>query len=195
MLEYDASQMQTFKSRQYLLPERCLIKIRVPGGTKCTLTGSTQDGDFNLGQIKTDIEFVETLKLTGFKSLTVASTAQMTAQVIIATRQLEEPHDDAPNPIAEQPNNILAQIRQTVRREMGVQRESFMENDTGRKNYELDDDADDDFEEEIIEKTEQLNLETAIAKKKAAEAANSETIPTGDNNNPPVNSPNPEPSS
>lgn len=76
-----------------------------------------------------------------------------------------EPHDhDAPPP-PPRPDNLLAQIREKVRREMGVTREGFLERDVDFPGYERDDDDDDIFEEE-----EQLAAEMAAEAKKQADA-------------------------
>lgn len=97
------------------------------------------------------LENVESIKIK-------ADGKKMSAAFAMTDLTVGEQIDDQLPPPPAASNNLLAQIREKVRREMGVTRENFLlVNDTGYPGYELDDDEPELFEEEL----------SAVAKAKA----------------------------
>lgn len=83
--------------------------------------------------------------------LTLRSKTPFGAQVEMRPLQKSEPVDLEEPPLPNPAMNYLAKLREKVRREMGVTREMFLENDTGLPGYEIEDDTDGLFEEELSE--------------------------------------------
>lgn len=101
-------------------------------------------------------------------------------------RQTGEPLDDLPPPQPAPADSFLAQVREKVRRSMGVTREAFADRPIGvADQYSVDDDA--LFEEEEIELTRQLEeaeaktSEISDASKKPAEPSGEPVQKNGTN--------------
>lgn len=104
--------------------------------------------------------------------------------VKVARLPKKEAQDFNAPPPPPEANNLLQQIRNKVRSEMGVMRESFLlQNDTGHPGYELSDEEPYLFEEEIaeIKKSEQSERENSEARRaeekiSSEQSGNSEEI-------------------
>ncbi|AXH76483.1 MAG: hypothetical protein [Microviridae sp.] len=90
----------------------------------------------------------------GFTNMELRSTKPLSARVLTNGKQVSEPMDDRTPPPPKEPTNILQQMRQVIKSELAANRESFLVNDTGLPGHEVDDD-DDNFEEEMLEATQE----------------------------------------
>lgn len=79
----------------------------------------------------------------------------------VAEKQKTEPMDLLPPPVMREPKNYIQQMRQQFRQSMGITRESFLENDTALFSYELGDDDEIEFEEELADKARVEKQDTA----------------------------------
>lgn len=107
---------------------------------------------------------------------------KMSAAFAMTDLTIGEQVDDELPPPPPAGNNLLAQIREKVRREMGVTRENFLlMNDTGFPGYELEDDDPALFEEELAAAAK---AEAQKEKETAAKAASESSEPRsgGDKN-------------
>lgn len=114
--------------------------------------GIVLDGVTENGELKTVLHIPAGMHQRAIKVRDFVSVRFVAKKFTVAHMQYDlsvgEQHDHEPPPPPPQPDNLLAQIREKVRLEMGVTREKFLENDTGLPGYERDDDDDDIFEEE-----------------------------------------------
>lgn len=87
-------------------------------------------------------------KLVGFREIQISCKTLCGVKFSINERQVDEPHNHEAPPAPPMPDNLMAQLREKVRAELGVNRENFLENDTPFDGYEIPDDAPDVFEED-----------------------------------------------
>lgn len=136
------------------------------------LVSSYPAGAYHRGILFEDVDAV-IVKAAGKKKVYVNATVRQLPKA--------EAQDFNPPPPPAEANNLLAQIREKVRREMGVTRESFLlQNDTGRPGYEIDDEEPDIFEEELatLAQQEQENVSEANSENSVAEG-DGENFETG----------------
>lgn len=113
------------------------------------------------------------------KELLIESKGSFGLAYATANLTIGESQDHEPPPAPPAADNLLAQIREKVRREMGVTREGFLlQNDTGFPGHEIDDDEDEIFEEEIQERKQRQEKEAALAADEEKQSA----APADDNN-------------
>lgn len=153
MRTFDAETHRETKQVDYPLPARCRVRITLRAGDDCIVSAATEDGQVqDLGNFKPIGQLTEKFDLRGFNRLIIDGKKPIAPHVIIRHIETEEPHDDLPVPERPKPQNILQQIRQTVRDELLRGRESFLTNNTGLQGYEIDDDDDGEFPSDVIDK-------------------------------------------
>lgn len=153
MKKIDASRFKTFKQERFGLLPKCRVAITFPGGTDCDISAVKDDGEcLSIGHVANGHMFTEHFELTGFRELLLTSKKEMAADVRIRAVELEEPHDDRPPPEKVPADNILQQIRRTMRQELERigGRESFIENNTGLAGYEIAEEDDGSTTSEML---------------------------------------------
>ena len=146
------------------LPARAAVVLTCPAGTEAEFSLSDKEGEVTkLGTVSTKRMETERYNIGGYTGLHIKQKSPNPIVVSIQDIEIEEPHDDLPPPAPAEPDNVLARLRETVRREMGVQREAFLEADPGFTGYEIDDDDPGEFEEEILDDLERKAAEQARA--------------------------------
>lgn len=137
-----------------------LVHVQVSGGVSVTVDGIRQDGEIVLVGTLTPSEPRMKRVLRGFTDLTFTSADGEAFVLWMRQRALQEgePIDDAPPPPLPVEQNYFAAIRERVRRELGVTRESFLTRDTVQPGHELDDDQPDLFEEELAEHARRISV-------------------------------------
>lgn len=138
------------KEAEYLIGPKTDVTLKIPAGANFRLEALDANGEITtLGMYNPSVLTIERFRLNGYAALMVSG--EYLPEISTRVRQVQEPHDHNPVERKPQPDNMLAKIRQKVKREMGgLQRESFLENDTGLAGYELDEDEPERFEEEIL---------------------------------------------
>lgn len=151
MRTFNAEDHREAKQVDYPLPARCRVRVTLRGGDDCLVSAATPDGQVHeLGNFKPIGQMTEKFDLRGFNRLIIDGKKPISPSVVIRHIELEEPHDDLPVPEKVQPVNILQQIRQTVRDELMRGRESFLENNTGLRGYEIPDEDEGQFPSDVL---------------------------------------------
>lgn len=167
-----------YKKKSFGLPPKASIILDLAAGEKVKVSAQAAGGASALvGEYQPTTAIKETVRLDGFDTLVVESTQGTSLVPKILARQVGEFIDQRPPPERPKPSNQLAKIRESVRMTMKVQREQFLENDTGLKGYEIDDD--DVFLEEEIAAG---HMEVASDLRAAEAAAAAEDLDEPDDN-------------
>lgn len=153
MKKLNAAEWQTDKKElSYDLYEKSWVDAQVNSEGMVKVYVVTADGVEHLvaannGNLKFSSSIAGSVKLT-FKG-----DRSISARCQIVPEQIDEPRHDMPPFIPDTSNNPLKQIRDRVRREMGVMREAFeLLSDTGYPGYELEDEVPDEFEEHFAKR-------------------------------------------
>lgn len=148
------SKMRAMSSFTQELPEKaaCRFILNSDKGVTVTVT----DLEENQHEIMTFGEglFTRAFVLEDMQFLIIEPRSKGKMSLAFEMQELPkaEAQDFNDPPPPPESNNLLAQIREKVRREMGVTREAFLlQNDTGQPGYEIEDDDPEIFEEEIAE--------------------------------------------
>lgn len=147
------------------VPDYCTVRLQASSLTGLSVYGIMPDGSESLlGILRPGFDRLA-LRLQHFEHVAIrAPEAKAEFAYTMTCRELQkgETIDDLPPPAPTQPSNVLARIRNEVRRQMGAQREGFLDfvPEDRLPGYELPDDVEPLFEEE----------EAAIAAQQAKEA-------------------------
>lgn len=164
------------ESLRFLLPPRCLVQVTlhdyVPNDPVFKLEGS--NGSIPIIQERTR----EKYHLAGYQALEILKGVKADVKI----RKLDESeklNDDPPPPPRDASDHLLAKIRERAMRDRGaVGRETFQSDTPSR--YELDDDAPERFEEDIVQAAKERTIERERKRREAAEAAKRPTPPPQD---------------
>lgn len=150
--------MQITGSHTYDLPGDAFVRATIHTSFPIEIIGHDDSGEFPLGVINArrgPQRLVQRYK--GLSAITLRGTnakAPYTASVEIREGKARETIPDLPLPERQTPNNLLARMRQEFRQQLGFTREHFI-NDTGLSGYEIEDDEELMFEEELVAKAQQ----------------------------------------
>lgn len=134
------------KDIRWTIDGKCLVDVRTAGEVPVKVELVKEDGTTVLlsfapynARYRGKVDGVE---------IRAESKKPFGASCVVRSLQASEPVDFEDPPAPPTVNNFLQMVRAKVRREMGVTREAF-DNDTGFPGYELRDDEDPLFEEEL----------------------------------------------
>lgn len=153
------------------LPGKCVVVVKTAG--EAPVTVETIDGE-GFATILSVAPFNTTIReRVDAVEIRASSPKPFGFDLQVRALQEDEPRNEDPVPEPASVNNYLAMIREKVRREMGVTRESF-DNDTGLPGYELEDDDPGLFEEEMAEQMASSSSQQNPAPKEMASESDGE---------------------
>ncbi len=154
---------------------KTVLHINAATAGSITLSGITPDGEPHvLYSVDKQLHVKNTIE--GYTKFHLQMTKDGSADITANDRQITEPMDREPAPLPIEQNNIIARMRQEAKQQMGIQREAFLDNDTGLPGYETE--ADYTFEEEEAEISRQIaqsNAESSSAGDKGGNKTASQT--------------------
>lgn len=164
--------------------------IEISGDTWCVIHASgpktiVVEGIDEHGEakaIQSGENFILRKRLRGFNKLKLHSTQPFGFSIELSEVRGIEPINSDPVYERPIPRNPLAQARERIRQELGIYRETF-ENETFYPGYEMDDEDEEMFEEDIVEAAKAARS----AREAHTEAKDTKEAPT------PPNPPNPSP--
>lgn len=148
---YKRDEWQSTEKQEISTPENFWIKLNVSGPETISVSGVNQDGE--IVPLKHGSHFKWTRKLTGYSKLIIQSKKPFGMDYELAGIRDHDPANQEPPWQRPIPRSPLGQARERIRAELGLIRETF-ENETFFPGYEIDDDEDDVFEEDLLQQRE-----------------------------------------
>lgn len=138
------------KEHQQKLSPKSKIELRAAGIEQVVAIVVDMAG--NEIPVANDYNLSLSTSLAGFCVIKLQSKKPFGLYLKVIESQLDEPRHDEPAPKRDNTNNLLARMREKVRQELGVTREAFAERDIDLPGYEISEDDEGDFEEEMAER-------------------------------------------
>lgn len=146
---YKRDEWLSTEKQEINTPESFWIKLNVSGPETISVAGVNHDGE--IVPLKHGQHFKWTRKLTGYSKLIIQSKKPFGMDYELAGIRDHDPANQDPPWQRPIPRSPLGQARERIRAELGLIRETF-ENETFFPGYEMDDDEDDIFEEDLLER-------------------------------------------
>lgn len=140
-------------------PENFWIKLNASGPETVSVSGVNADGE--IVPLKHGQHFKWIRKLTGYSKLIIQSKKPFGMDFELAAIRDHDPINLDPAYERPIPRSPLGLARERIRAELGLMRETF-ENETLFPGYEMDDEEDDVFEEDLLERDTENRTDDSV---------------------------------